>query len=80
VAPDSGTRSDGDRLTDTDLTQPMRIPTGTMSAAERAAAQAAQSAPAGQVRQRTVDTDKEITAVIDISGMAKDGAKDGDGK
>jgi hypothetical protein len=50
----------------------MRIPTGTMSATEKAA-------QAGQLRQRTVESD-EITAVIELPGMAKDGAQDGDKK
>ncbi|MET0418892.1 MAG: lipopolysaccharide biosynthesis protein, partial [Actinoplanes sp.] len=49
---------------DLELTQPMRIPTGTVSAAEKAA----------QVRQRTVESDKEITAVIELPSAA-DGDK-----
>jgi hypothetical protein len=52
-------------ISDIELTQPMRIPTGTLSATEKA-----------QVRQRAVDRAEEITAVIDMSGMTKDGAKD----
>jgi uncharacterized protein involved in exopolysaccharide biosynthesis/Mrp family chromosome partitioning ATPase len=55
-------------ISDIELTQPMRIPTGTLSAAEKA-----------QVRQRAVDRAEEITAVIDMSGMTKDGAKDAGG-
>jgi capsular polysaccharide biosynthesis protein/Mrp family chromosome partitioning ATPase len=60
-----------DASADAELTQRMRIPTGTVSAAEKAA---------GQPRQRKVDSADEITAVIDISGLAKDGAQDGDRK
>ena len=59
---------------DAELTQRMRIPTGTVSAAEKAAAQA------GQPRQRKVDSAEEITAVMDLSGLAKDGAPEGDQK
>ena len=73
-------RSDGD------LTQPMRIPTGTVSAAERKAADKAAEKKAaekkaavttvGQVRQRPADSGDEVTAVLDLSGF-KDGIKDG---
>ncbi len=65
-------KSPDDSATDIDATQRMRIPTGTMSATEKAA-------QTGQLRQRTVESD-EITAVIELPGMAKDGAQDGDKK
>ena len=64
-------------VADSDLTQPMRFPTNTMSAAEKAKAAAAsaaeKTAEKPQVRPRTADAADEITAVIDMSGMAKDG-------
>jgi len=63
-------------VSDSDLTQPMRFPTNTMSAAERAKATALaaeKTAEKPQVRPRTADAADEITAVIDMSGMAKDG-------
>ncbi|HEX8931489.1 MAG TPA: hypothetical protein VGA45_21455, partial [Actinomycetota bacterium] len=66
-------------IPDSELTQPMRIPTGTLSAAEKAQKAAADKA-AQQVRQRGADSTEEITAVIDMSGMVKDGAADGDKK
>jgi Mrp family chromosome partitioning ATPase len=61
-----------------DLTQPMRFPTNTMSAAEKAAkaakaAAAEKTAEKPQVRPRTAEAAAEITAVIDMSGVAKDG-------
>jgi hypothetical protein len=58
-----------------DLTQPMRFPTNTMSAAEKAAKAAAaeKTAEKPQVRPRTAEAAAEITAVIDMSGVAKDG-------
>ena len=62
-----------DAISDVELTQPMRIPTGTMSATEKAQKEAAQ-----QVRQRVADNAEEITAVIDMSGVVKDSAPDGD--
>ena len=66
-------KPDEQSILDVDQTQRMRFPTNTMSAAEKAAQ---------QVRQRSVDTAEEITAVIDMSGAAaaKDGAQDGDQK
>jgi hypothetical protein len=75
-------RPDGP-VSDSDLTQPMRFPTNTMSAAEKAktaktaktaaALAAEKTAEKPQVRPRTADAADEITAVIDMSGMAKDG-------
>jgi MinD-like ATPase involved in chromosome partitioning or flagellar assembly len=67
-----------------DETQPMRIPTGTISGTDRAQ-RAALDKAAQQVRQRPSDNAEEITAIIDMSGMgkgglAKDGAADGDKK
>jgi len=63
-------------VSDSDLTQPMRFPTNTMSAAEKAKAAALaaeKTAEKPQVRPRTADAADEITAVIDMSGMVKDG-------
>jgi hypothetical protein len=71
-----------------DMTQPMRIPTGTISAAERRAAEsavkaaekAAKAADKAKVRPRTAEAvaaGDEVTAVLDMSGLPK---KDGDGK
>ncbi|WP_433374706.1 Wzz/FepE/Etk N-terminal domain-containing protein [Actinoplanes sp. CA-142083] len=66
------TLSPNDKISDGDLTQPMRFPTNTMSAAEKAKmAEKTQEKP--QVRPRTAEAADEITAVIDMSGMAKDG-------
>jgi uncharacterized protein involved in exopolysaccharide biosynthesis/Mrp family chromosome partitioning ATPase len=63
--------------TDPEFTQPIRFPTNTMSAAEKAKASAAVAAEKTpekpQVRPRTAGEADEITAVIDMSGVAKDG-------
>jgi hypothetical protein len=65
---------------DTELTQPMRFPTNTLSAAERARAEKP------QLRPRSSQGAEEITAVIDMSGLVTEGtgkdgiAKDGDTK
>jgi hypothetical protein len=69
--------------TDPEFTQPMRFPTNTMSAAEKAKASAAVAAVAAvaaektaekpQVRPRTAESADEVTAVIDMSGVTKDG-------
>jgi capsular polysaccharide biosynthesis protein/MinD-like ATPase involved in chromosome partitioning or flagellar assembly len=81
-------------ISDIELTQPMRILTGTMSAAEKAAARAkargtaqqshgshaAQSVQTGPMRQRAMDNGDEITAIIDMTGRTKDGSPDGDKK
>ena len=59
-------------ILDVDQTQRMRFPTNTTSAAEKAAQ---------QVRQRSVDSAEEVTAVIDMSGAGTaDGDRDGDQK
>jgi len=62
-------------LSEIDMTQPVRFPTNTMSAADKAK---------GAVRPRSADENDEVTAVIDISGVAADGmvkdGADGDGK
>jgi hypothetical protein len=66
----------------------MRFPTNTMSAAEKAARERAaraaneRTAPNAQVRPRMANAADEVTAIIDMSGLVKDGAKgeDGDGK
>jgi Mrp family chromosome partitioning ATPase/capsular polysaccharide biosynthesis protein len=76
--PDKGGKArPGDTSTDPEFTQPMRFPTNTMSAAEKAKASAAVSAEMTaekpQVRPRTAESADEITAVIDLSGVAKDG-------
>ncbi len=80
----AGRKAGDGPVSDSDLTQPMRFPTNTMSAAEKAKKAAAaaneKTAPNAQVRPRTADSADEITAVIDMSGMVKDGAQDGDGK
>ena len=63
-------------VADSDLTQPMRFPTNTMSAAEKAKAAALaaeKTAEKPHVRPRTADAADEVTAVIDMSGMVKDG-------
>ena len=63
-------------VADSDLTQPMRFPTNTMSASEKAKAAALaaeKTAEKPHVRPRTADAADEVTAVIDMSGMAKDG-------
>jgi hypothetical protein len=55
----------------------MRFPTNTISAAEKAkaatAAAAEKTAEKPQVRPRAAESADEVTAVIDMSGMAKDG-------
>jgi hypothetical protein len=64
---------------DGDLTQPMRFPTNTVSSIERTKATAEQkSGDKAAVRPRSAEGIDEVTAVLDISGMAKDGAQDGD--
>jgi capsular polysaccharide biosynthesis protein/MinD-like ATPase involved in chromosome partitioning or flagellar assembly len=71
-----------------DLTQPMRIHTGTLSAAERRAAdsavkaaeKAAKAADKAKVRPRPAESlpaGDEVTAVLDLTGLPN---KDGDGK
>jgi hypothetical protein len=67
-----------DQVADTDLTQPMRFPTNTVSAREKAAREKAmneKTTPNAQVRPRTAESSDEITAVLDMSGMT-DGIKD----
>ncbi|MFI5890696.1 Wzz/FepE/Etk N-terminal domain-containing protein [Actinoplanes sp. NPDC051513] len=72
INPPAVTLSPGEKISDGDLTQPMRFPTNTMSAAEKAKlAEKTQEKP--QVRPRSAESADEITAVIDMSGMAKDG-------
>ncbi|MEU4245235.1 Wzz/FepE/Etk N-terminal domain-containing protein [Actinoplanes sp. NPDC026619] len=79
-------------VSDIELTQPMRFPTNTMSAAEKAAratraATTEKTAEKPQVRPRSANAADEITAVIDMSGLeglVKEGtggaAEDGDKK
>jgi uncharacterized protein involved in exopolysaccharide biosynthesis/Mrp family chromosome partitioning ATPase len=77
-------------VADADLTQPMRFPTNTMSATEKARAAREKALKASnektaqnaQVRPRTGGSVDEVTAVIDMSGtsMVKDGAQEGDKK
>jgi uncharacterized protein involved in exopolysaccharide biosynthesis/Mrp family chromosome partitioning ATPase len=101
LPPNSSGKADRDAdgpVADADLTQPMRFPTNTVSAAEKAARAASaataakearekamkavneKTAPNAQVRPRTADHSDEVTAVIDMSGMVKDGVQEGDGK
>ena len=90
TAPDRPALDQGDGIiTDADLTQPMRFPTNTRSAADKAREKAAKAANEktaqnAQVRPRTGSSADEVTAVIDMSGsgLVKEGAKaeDGDGK
>jgi uncharacterized protein involved in exopolysaccharide biosynthesis/MinD-like ATPase involved in chromosome partitioning or flagellar assembly len=79
LTPAMASAAENSAIPDSEMTQPMRIPTGTMSAAEKAQKAAADRA-AQQVRQRSADNAEEITAVIDMSGMTRDGASDGDQK
>ncbi|WP_438872695.1 GNVR domain-containing protein [Paractinoplanes pyxinae] len=66
-------RPDETAVLDRDLMQPKRFPTNTVTSSEKAAAQ--------QVRQRIADSAEEITAVIDMSGVAdKIEKQDGDTK
>jgi hypothetical protein len=87
-----------DLVVDADLTQPMRFPTNTLSSAEKAAREKAakaaneRTAPNAQVRPRTAGPANDVTAVLDMSGLVKEGAavdgavtegtqaEDGDGK
>ena len=68
----------GQPVRDNDMTQPMRFPTGTLSAAQKEAA-AKDRAPKALPSPHGPTDD---TAIIDMSGAVKasntDGAKDGD--
>ncbi|MET0426344.1 MAG: Wzz/FepE/Etk N-terminal domain-containing protein [Actinoplanes sp.] len=72
-APPAGPRPDETAVLNTDMTQAMRIPTGTVSTVDKGA----------KPRQRGADGGSEdVTAVIDMSGLradlaAKDGGQDG---
>jgi uncharacterized protein involved in exopolysaccharide biosynthesis/Mrp family chromosome partitioning ATPase len=85
LTPPAPGRRPGERVLDDDMTQPMRFPTGTLSAADKAAAERAagkagrvaekntnkadKADSAAPVRQRASDAANEITAVIDMSGV-----------
>jgi Mrp family chromosome partitioning ATPase len=89
LPPPSGVPVNGGRpMRDGDLTQPMRIPTGTMSAAQKREAAQREAAAQKEAAKKALPSPKppadDVTAIIDMSGAVKagnsDGATDGDQK
>jgi Mrp family chromosome partitioning ATPase/capsular polysaccharide biosynthesis protein len=67
----------GKPVRDDDMTQPMRFPTGTLSAAQREVAQKEAATETGPKSLPSPHGPADETAVIDMSGVVKAGSTDG---